>query len=384
MALEKDYPAQEDCAQQANYKYAFSYSTVTFDRKSQKDPGTEAIVSFTQSLIPFFTKLNMYTFTEASDIAIVGGGIAGVCLTLGLLKQNVNVTVYEGARSFHEIGGGISVGPNARRALQLLGPEVYEAVQGLFTNNLDPKEQDTFFSWRVGAPPPGSNCKDAQLVTKLKCLQGQSAVHRAHFLDELVKLLPKGVARFGKKLTQVEELDEKKGFRLVFRDGTEALHQHVIGCDGIKSVIRKHILGEESPAVHAHFAKKYVHRGVIPTEKAIAAVGEDLATNAQIYMGKNGYVNTLPINQGRSMNGKRSTMVPSPTRLTNISNSRIIPLGTILEPQRRRHPGLRLRAQHQRRLRPFRSDRQTPHPTHGENRRLVPFRHRRPPRAYVC
>ena len=37
-------------------------------------------------------------------------------------------------------------------------------------------------------------------------------------------------------------------------------------------------------------------------EKAIEAVGEKLATNPNVYMGRGGYVNTLPINNGQALN----------------------------------------------------------------------------------
>jgi len=46
-------------------------------------------------------------------IAIVGGGIGGLCLALTLLHHNIPFQIYEAAPSFGEIGAGIMFGPNA-------------------------------------------------------------------------------------------------------------------------------------------------------------------------------------------------------------------------------------------------------------------------------
>ncbi|KAL8279801.1 hypothetical protein RQP46_007896 [Phenoliferia psychrophenolica] len=59
-------------------------------------------------------------------IAIVGGGIAGLSAALGFVAAqkagaNISIKIYEGAPAFGEIGAGVSLGPNAQRALKLMG-----------------------------------------------------------------------------------------------------------------------------------------------------------------------------------------------------------------------------------------------------------------------
>lgn len=39
-------------------------------------------------------------------VAIVGGGIGGLTLAIGLIRQGVSITVYEAAHAFAEIGAG--------------------------------------------------------------------------------------------------------------------------------------------------------------------------------------------------------------------------------------------------------------------------------------
>lgn len=63
------------------------------------------------------------------------------------------------------------------------------------------------------------------------------SVHRAHFLDELVKGVPADRAHFNKRLQSLEN-NEGSGVVLHFKDGTTTTADAVIGADGIHSVTR--------------------------------------------------------------------------------------------------------------------------------------------------
>ena len=55
------------------------------------------------------------------SIGIVGGGIGGVALAVALSRDpELEVDLFEAAQCFSEIGAGVSFGPNAVRAIQLL------------------------------------------------------------------------------------------------------------------------------------------------------------------------------------------------------------------------------------------------------------------------
>ena len=74
--------------------------------------------------------------TATFGVAIVGGGLCGLSLAIGLLKyRHIDVQIYEAAPWFGEIGLGLSVGPNAQRALQLISPEAYEVYKKHATLN---------------------------------------------------------------------------------------------------------------------------------------------------------------------------------------------------------------------------------------------------------
>lgn len=59
----------------------------------------------------------------------------------------------------------------------------------------------------------------------------------------------------------------------------------VIGCDGIKSRVRALLLGDDlHPAASPSFTHKYAYRGLVPMDKAVAAVGEELASNSCMHV----------------------------------------------------------------------------------------------------
>jgi len=256
------------------------------------------------------------------SIAVVGGGIGGLCTVIGLLHQGIPVQVYEGnppkpytlqvpqltlsllpaASAFAEIGAGVSLGPNAIRAMKLIDPAIHTGFQKCVTNNLWPENQHYWFSFRKGEERTSPANKFGTKFYDLWCETGQSSVHRARFLDELVALVPEGVAHFGKRLETIVDDEGKDYVELKFADGTTVKHSAVIGCDGIKSRTREWLLGKDHPAAHAVFTGKYAYRGLIPMADAAALMGDELARNSQMYCGHGGHILTFPISGGDIMN----------------------------------------------------------------------------------
>ena len=54
-------------------------------------------------------------------VLIAGGGIGGLACALALLQRGDDVTVFEQAAELREIGAGLTISPNAARALATLG-----------------------------------------------------------------------------------------------------------------------------------------------------------------------------------------------------------------------------------------------------------------------
>ncbi|GFZ84760.1 FAD-dependent oxidoreductase [Nesterenkonia alkaliphila] len=55
--------------------------------------------------------------SSESQAVVVGGGIAGLTAAASLLRAGWRVKVFEQAQSFSEVGAGLGVTENGRRAL---------------------------------------------------------------------------------------------------------------------------------------------------------------------------------------------------------------------------------------------------------------------------
>ncbi|KAL5363692.1 hypothetical protein BJX96DRAFT_178291 [Aspergillus floccosus] len=240
------------------------------------------------------------TSSNRVSVAIIGGGIGGLCLAIGLLRNNnLDVTIYETAPKFAEIGAGVALGPNAQRALALISPAAEQAFKIHATASLSSEFEHVWFDFRNG----NAGEKDGEVLSKVENETGQQTVHRAKFLDELVKLIPREVAQFGKRLVHIHK-DPVSGsvqYKLFFEDGTTASADCVIGADGIHSSVRKHLLGESHPAANPVFTGTVVYRGLVPMDVARDAIGE-FADNSYMWCGDGGMVMTYPIDHGETMN----------------------------------------------------------------------------------
>lgn len=265
----------------------------------------------------------MATSKPTPSIAVVGGGIAGLTLALNLIKlakpdtssqPKYTVTIYEAAHAFGEIGAGVSFGPNASHAMKCIGPEVYAAFEKTETRNQFESKQDVWFDFRFGESVDGKyqveggdGTGQGEHIASVRCPGGQRGVKRSDFLDELIKHLPEGIAHFGKRVVHYTE-DEGEGGKVTlhFKDGTTAVHDAVVGSDGIKSAVRKTVLAgtPEPEAANAVFSGKYCYRGLIPMDQAVSVLGSELASNSQMYLGRHGHILTFAIDKGKIMNGE--------------------------------------------------------------------------------
>jgi salicylate hydroxylase len=221
--------------------------------------------------------------TKDFNIAIVGGGIAGLTLAIALYQRQVPVTIYEQAPAFGEIGAGVSFSPNAVQAMEVCHQGIYEAFEQVCTRNLWPSKKNVWFDYLDGYNPIiDSDVKQEAAFTISNSL-GQNGVHRAHFLEAMVKLVPKEIARFGKRLSNITEASSGK-LVMTFDDGSTAEADAIIGCDGIKSRVRQMIVGADHPSAKPTYTHKYAYRGLVPMEKAIEAIGEERAQNACMHV----------------------------------------------------------------------------------------------------
>ncbi|KAF2621928.1 salicylate 1-hydroxylase-like protein [Macroventuria anomochaeta] len=240
---------------------------------------------------------------DAPNIAIVGGGIAGVTLTIALLKQcpHFRITLYESASAFGEIGAGVGFQPVMVRTMALIDPRIAVAFKKCIQGN-EETDPPIWFTVRVGDQRKKGVAVGEELFKILSRSGPRGGVHRAHFLAELVKLIPDGIAQFRKRVVDITKAEDGSGDALLhFEDGSTAQHTAVLGCDGIKSRVRPIVLAESDPAP-AVFSGKYAYRGLVPMDKAIEILVGDEPKTAQLHLGYHGHVLTYPIANGKILN----------------------------------------------------------------------------------
>jgi salicylate hydroxylase len=139
------------------------------------------------------------------QIAIIGGIISGVTLAIGMHKRGIPVTIYEQAHAFGEIGAGVDFSPNAVHAMKLVDKCVYDAFEEVATHNPWESKSKVWFDFLDGT---AGGREALKILFSLEDVCGQNVVHRAHFLDAMLKYLPRDIAHFRKHLDDVVEDSE--------------------------------------------------------------------------------------------------------------------------------------------------------------------------------
>ena len=76
----------------------------------------------------------------------------------------------------------------------------------------------------------------------------------------------------------------------------------VIGCDGIKSSVRKHIFGADHPASDAQYTHKVAYRGLVPMDRAVEVLGPWKAGNFHHHVGPGAHLTHYPVANNTVLN----------------------------------------------------------------------------------
>ncbi|OIW22841.1 FAD/NAD(P)-binding domain-containing protein [Coniochaeta ligniaria NRRL 30616] len=221
-------------------------------------------------------------------IAIIGGGICGLALAAGLCKiSSLEVHVYEAVSKYKALH------LNAIKAMASIGPEVRQAYFNKATNMGEEEEEMVTQVILAQGPHMG------ELVAELGRAKGRKSVSRADLLAGLLELVPKRCITFNKKLRYLEEAQHHSGVLLEFEDGTYTEADCVLGADGIRSMVRKYVLGAEHPAATPKNHDQWqVYRTLVTVEEARKFINERWTRNVPILLGPKGHVNCIPLNKG--------------------------------------------------------------------------------------
>lgn len=174
---------------------------------------------------------------EAMDVIIVGGGIGGLALAAGLQRRGAKVVIIEQAPALREVGAGISLWPNATRALERLG---LSSVVGTLQRLRTFPPNGGFFT------PRGRRITDSspQQIEH----QGRSlmvVLHRARLIEALAAEVSADDVVLGARV--VEVATERDHAHVQLEDGRRFTGHVVLGADGIGSKTRQQIDPNATP-----------------------------------------------------------------------------------------------------------------------------------------
>lgn len=172
----------------------------------------------------------------AFHFLIIGGGIGGLSSALALRQAGMSVAVYERAPQFGEAGAGVTMTPPGLRAMAGLGLE--KEVLELSDN----VARTAFYQWDTGEFIKTSEPAEGATV--------MDQVRVLHRTDLHKLLLERAIAAGAEVYTDhafVGLEQDADGVTARFAGGQSARGDALIGCDGLRSLVRNILFGEEAP-----------------------------------------------------------------------------------------------------------------------------------------
>lgn len=222
------------------------------------------------------------------DIAIVGAGLGGLAAAAVLLQGGHRVRVYEQAAVLGEVGAGIQMSANSMKVLDRIG----------LRSVLEPcAVRPKAFEFR--------RFDSGELLHRLPLGQQHEAqhgapyfqLHRADLHAALAAAVRELDAQAVATAAAVASIDEREGeVRLHLADGRQASAELVVGADGIKSIVRAHVLGPAQPVFTGHVA----WRCLVPTVRIPSALRTDIVST--LWCGPRNHAVTYYLRGGELLN----------------------------------------------------------------------------------
>ncbi|ARP88309.1 FAD-dependent monooxygenase [Bordetella genomosp. 9] len=216
-------------------------------------------------------------------VGIIGGGIGGVALANALALRGIEVRLFERTAAFGQVGAGIQMTPNAVKVLKALGlgddlREIGFLPQALVGRN-----------WKTAREQ-----FRMPLVTECPRLYGAEFyhVHRADLHQIMVRRIPESSVSLSAACASVR--NEGGAAVATFEDGSQYEADAIVGCDGVRSIVRRDLFGDEAP----RFTGNMCYRAVVPFDAMPSFVSPD----SSFWMGPHGHVVTYYVSRGKAVN----------------------------------------------------------------------------------
>jgi 6-hydroxynicotinate 3-monooxygenase len=219
--------------------------------------------------------------TNKLDIAIIGAGMGGLAAAAALRKVGHQVTVYEQVRQFTRLGAGIQIGCNAMHVLRGLGLEGRLRADTFYPrswSNRDWKSGEVLFDILFG--PEAEQAYGAPYLL----------AHRGDLHAALASAVPTEIVQPNHRLTGIDPTPH--GVRLTFANGRVAEADAAIGADGVHSVMKTALFGDDEP----NFTGRIAYRTVFPAERLRGVE----VLNCTKWWGEDRHVVIYPVKPDRS------------------------------------------------------------------------------------
>jgi len=213
----------------------------------------------------FYSHENVLMENYSSHIGIIGGGIAGLTVGCALRLQGINTIVFERADEVSEYGAGISISPNALRPLQNLGIR-----DGFVDRSFVPEKTVMHYRGK-----------------EIRSLQTQVVTSSR---QKLIEAIHQRYVELGGEILFEHEY---KGFdanscEITFTNNEAYKVSHVLGCDGIKSSVRKNHFSSSGRTTYSGYS-------------AWRGIGRSEVKDIQFHFGPGTHIVNYPIDhEGRT------------------------------------------------------------------------------------
>lgn len=222
-----------------------------------------------------------------AKILIAGGGIGGLAAALSIAKQSHTVIVLERRDTFTELGAGIQLAPNAFHALDHVGVGDAVRERAVFIDEL--RFMDGTTDNLVASMP---------LTGAYRTRFGNpyAVMHRIDLykpLLEACRQTPEIELHVNSSVTRYEQ--HASGVTVFLDTAKQFTGAALIGADGIRSSVRRQLVGDGEPRVSGHT----IYRSVIPMNR----VPHELRWNSvTLWAGPKWHFVHYPIGSGEYLN----------------------------------------------------------------------------------
>ncbi|RHZ43829.1 FAD-dependent oxidoreductase [Aspergillus thermomutatus] len=222
----------------------------------------------------------MNEYRAMPNIIIIGGGMCGLASAISISKAlspsqtNLSITVYELRSVPSTLGDPVNLTPKALRCLDMLG--VFEELEQMKAGC----EVDAIqiLSLRTG--------KEIGVID----YTGPEGTGFGGYKGWRIE--------YGKKLGRIEELPGADAASVYFEDGTSAVGDMVLGCDGIHSAVRGVLVQPDRKPSYSGVAAAY---GFVEVKAVLGENGRPFFKDTALLMSRYGSVMTTFCDHDRAL-----------------------------------------------------------------------------------